>query len=184
MFAAGVLEGLLTGHQILDFHTNVGSDHAEQGSQQDLRAFFESLDSLIDGRIKTPAFFSSLNETLLNYWTQIALSKAQLYGVFKGFDARFSKRLSLTDFYFINADGQISELMEYMQYRRSMGSGKETIQTQIASREKGKGIDVKALLARSGVESLKEFWVTKILRRSHCSVFVKPLRNNETQGHP
>ena len=88
---------------------------------------------MIDTKIKNPQFFQELNQTNLDYWSQITLSKAQLLGVSKGFNSRVEKKLNLVDFYFINADGQISELLEFMEYKKNFKSAKETIQTQLSS---------------------------------------------------
>lgn len=181
MFGAGVLEGSLTFQQINDFYTNVRADHEENSDElEKLGKFFEKIDHLIDTKIKNPHFFQELNQTNLNYWSQITLSKAQLLGVSKGFNSRVEKKLNLVDFYFINADGQISELLEYMEYKKTFKSAKETIQTQLSS-NRPKEIDVVGLLAKSHSENLREFWV-KSLRKSHCSVFVKPIFNNEKKG--
>ena len=181
MFGAGVLEGALTFEQINDFYTNVKADHEKELDELDkLGKYFEDVDHLIDGRIKNPQFFQQLNQTNLNYWSQISLSKAQLFGVFKGFNSRVENKLNLVDFYFINADGQISELLEFMEYKKSLKSSKETIQTQLSS-NRPEEIDVVSLLAKSHSENLREFWV-KSLRKSHCSVFVKPIFNNEKKG--
>lgn len=181
MFGAGVLEGALTFEEINDFYTNIKADHSTKTDQLELlRDYFEYVDHLIDGRIKNPKFFQELNQTYLNYWSQVAMSKAQLFGVFKGFNSRAENKKSLVDFYFINVDGQISELLEYMEYKKTLKSSKETIQTQISS-NRPKDIDVASLLAKSHSENLKEFWV-KSLRKSHCSVFVKPVFNIEKKG--
>lgn len=110
MFAAGLLEGALTFQEIKNFHTNIKSDHEDSKIQiNSLSQFYERINNLIDSKIKKNDFFKGLNETSLNYWTQITLSRAQLEGVYKGYNLQTTDKLNLIDFYFINADGQTSE---------------------------------------------------------------------------
>ena len=180
MWAAGFIEGALTYQDINNFYTNVQSDHVE--SQNDLNRlseFYEFVDKTIDSKIKKVEFLKGLNQTYLNYWTQIALCKSQLQGIYQGYNSRNLRNLSFIDFYFINADGQISELLTYMSQKKNVKNAKETIQTQLST--KPKKVDVKSLLEKSHSSNLKEFWL-KSLKNSHCSVFVKPLFDTSKKG--
>ena len=180
MWAAGVLEGILTIEDINNFYINVNSDNIGNTENGDLSEFFEKIDQHIDSQINHVDFFKNLNQTALNYWTQITLSKAQLTGVFNGYNSKASKKLTLTDFYFINADGQLSELLGYMSHKKKLKSSKETIQTQL-SNKKSKKLDVENLLSNTNSLNLKDFWI-KSLRKSHCSVFVKTIMDSENLG--
>lgn len=182
MFAAGLLEGTLTFQEINDFYTNIKSDHEESKIQiASLSQFYKKINNLIESKIKKENFFKELNQTYLNYWTQIALSKAQLEGVYRGYNFRANQKLNLTDFYFINADGQTSELLGYMDYKRNVNLAKETIQTQLSITKSKNIINVESLLKKTHSSNLKEFWI-KSLRNSHCSVFLKPLIDSESKG--
>ena len=95
-----------------------------------------------------------------------------------GFNQISHKKLSLIDFYFINSDGQISELYDLVQLKKDNENNHEkNIQTQIFQNQK-KHLNINLLLKESNSKDLKEFWLKK-LRKTHCSVFVKPLKNDQ-----
>lgn len=178
MFSAGLLEGILSYNEITNFHDNVKYDHQSRTNELDsLSEFYKYVDKTIEEKISNRSFFSDLNQTFLSYWAQISLSKSQLYGVYVGYNTKAAKKLSLIDFYFINADGQINELLDLMTYQKN---SKQIIETQLVM-SKTKIIDIDKLLIKTKSKNLKEFW-KKSLLNSHCSVFVKPILDSKEKG--
>lgn len=179
MFSAGLLEGILSRKEIINFHENVKYDHQSRVNElESLSEFYKSVDKNIEEKISNRSFFSGLNQTFLSYWAQISLSKSQLYGVFVGYNANATKKLDFIDFYFINADGQINELLDLMAYQKY---SKQIIETQLVM-SKTKIIDIDRLLIKTKSKNLKEFW-KKSLLNSHCSVFVKPILDPKEKGN-
>jgi hypothetical protein len=52
------------------------------------------------------------NETEKIYWTHIYYQKVQLEGLLSGYNSVNKRKLRLEDLYFINADGEVPELIE------------------------------------------------------------------------
>lgn len=104
------------------------------------------------------------------YWSEIALIHLQTEGLLFGynFQAPKEQKMLMRDIYFINADGQIPELLslfkdsthfEYFRYK-----------------EKEKINVLNRLFKKYNTKNIDYVW-EKLMATSHCSAFFKILRN-------
>ena len=85
--------------------------------------------------------------------------------------------------YLLNADGQTSELIELVQIKLENEKNKQTLPQTISQAEVTKSqktFDLDAILKKSKSKNIQEFWMKK-LRHAHCSVYVKPLKNENNR---
>lgn len=117
------------------------------------------------------------------YLLQISLSKSQLKGLYDGINYKGERKLELAELYLLNADGQTSELIELVQIKYEKEKTKQALTQTISQAEvlnNQKTFDLDAILKKSKSKNIKEFWMKK-LRHAHCSVYLKPLKNENNR---
>jgi hypothetical protein len=174
MYAAGYLEGVVTAHHIGDFYQNTALSESDRASMNEV--FWSQLEKMADQSGST------------NPWHHHAVCSAcQLKGLADGYNARREKSASLlqvdapgylpelttADIMRLNADGQIDELQQLLQFGELKGARQE-----LDAVDAGLGPGQVRPIMSSELEVAADAEVAKKLDLSHpkpgrCSALVK-----------
>lgn len=122
-FAAGYIEGKLTAKNILEFYKNLTGIHADEEAElKDVFKYYGKVEKSIRHKSSKEVLSKLTNELDLEYWITVAMVQAQTDGLYSGYNNELGtiSPLSFEQFYFINADGEVPELMTLMKTKREM----------------------------------------------------------------
>ena len=120
-FAAGYIEGKLTAKNILEFYKNLVGIHAEEEDElADVYKYYADVEQSIRQKTTKQNLKQIINEDELQYWMTVALVQAQTDGLYAGYITEMKEvdPLSFEKMYFINADGEVPELMTLFKTKR------------------------------------------------------------------
>lgn len=106
-----------------------------------------------------------------NFWSEISLIHLQTEGLLFGYNFRkpIEKKILMHDIYFINADGQIPELLSIFRLENEFEN--------FRYKQNYKKSGLEYLFREFATKDPEVLW-EKILSRSHCSAFIKVLRDS------
>jgi hypothetical protein len=176
-WAAGFLEGKLTAPQILDFYNNlVGIHEKESQYLEEVFKYYENVEKFIRRKTNKDSLENIKDMKDLDYWISVAMTQAQSDGLLQGYNSIMkNNQLNFSQIYFINADGEVPELLNVFKYKKRNFKG-----TNYSFREKKlnkKKVETekfsKAYLKEVyGSEDPEIVW-EKIMSKSHCSAIIK-----------
>ena len=120
-FAAGYIEGKLTAKNILEFYKNLVGIHADEEDELgDVYKYYAEVEKSIRKKTTKQSLKQMNNEDELQYWMTVALVQAQTDGLYAGYSTEMKDvdPLSFEKIYFINADGEVPELMTLFKTKR------------------------------------------------------------------
>ena len=181
-WAAGLLEGKLCAEEILDFYSNlVGIHSSELGYLKDVFDFYEKTENFIRSKTSKKELLG-LREDDLKYWLSVAMIQAQTDGLLSGYNSMMKNdQFDLSKLYFLNADGEVPELISLFKYRKKLQKQKY----QYSFREKKSNLEPNFYSKKFTKEYLQFFYDTsdpevvwnKFMLKSHCSAVIKLLKN-------
>ena len=169
-WAAGYLEGRLTAKEIREFYNNLVNIHSEEKSV--LSQVFDYYDKVEKSiRNKTSKqMLKNYQQEDLEYWLTIAMIQAQTDGLMAGHNsARGVIPIKLSEIYFINADGEVPELISVFQTKNLQS------QTDFRFRQQKIKKFSKEYLLKYFNSNDPEFIWQKLMSNSHCTAVIKVL---------
>ena len=180
-FAAGYLEGKLTSRNILEFYKNlVGIHSGEEQELKDVFKYYGEVESSIRKKTSKQFLATLTNENEIEYWITVAMVQAQTDGLYEGYNSEMKniEALSFEQFYFINADGEVPELMTLFKTKRENQGGlnNSNIDTKFSfkQREKIEKFSPEYLKMYFGESDPELLW-QKLMSKSHCTAFIRPV---------
>jgi hypothetical protein len=173
-WAAGYLEGRLTAKEIREFYNNLVNIHKEEKPL--LSQVFDYYDK-VEKSIRNKTSKTMLEKYQgdeLEYWLTIAMIQAQTDGMRAGHNtANNVIPIKLSELYFINADGEVPELLSVFQTKN--------VQTKTDFRFRQRKINKfsKEYLLKYFNSDDPEFIWNKLMQRSHCTAAIKVLLEDE-----
>jgi len=173
-WAAGYLEGRLTAKEIREFYNNLVNIHKEEKPL--LSQVFDYYDK-VEKSIRNKTSKTMLEKYQgdeLEYWLTIAMIQAQTDGMRAGHNtANNVIPIKLSELYFINADGEVPELLSVFQTKN--------VQTKTDFRFRQRKINKfsKEYLLKYFYSDDPEFIWKKLMQRSHCTAAIKVLLEDE-----
>ncbi len=170
-WAAGFLEGKLTSVQMLDFYKNlIGIHMKEKEYLNDVFAYYKKVEEFIRYRT-SKSELGSLEGKQLEYWISVAMIQAQTDGLLAGYLANQpNELLDLSQIYFINADGEVPELLTVFKNKHSSNNNYYSFKEE---EKYGK----KFLKKYFGSKDPQMVW-DKLMSTSHCSAIIKILKDD------
>jgi len=117
-WSAGYLEGVLSHEEIYNYYNNIhvffkGNNDAID----DIKNFYKNINENLSSKLNI-SYFKTLNENDYKKWLHFFCIKSQLEGLHAGYSSMIDvgskdeqmKKLSLLDFYFINSEGNFSDI--------------------------------------------------------------------------
>ena len=203
-FAAGYIEGKLTAKNILEFYQNLIGIHAEEAKElNQVFDYYEKVEKFIrkkTSKMNLTTGYGSNDGNInkdLEYWITVALVQAQTDGLYAGYNNIMSKVSPLTfaQIYFINADGEVPELLTVFKaraeaaaaangntnkYNSNYNTNKSSainIDTKFSfkqkpAKEKYSKFSKEYLYKNFGTKNPELLW-NKLMLHSHCSALIK-----------
>jgi hypothetical protein len=177
-WAAGYLEGKLSARQILDFYKNLVGIHQKESSYlDDVFKFYKKVEESI--RIRTSkSRLATLSSGLdLEYWISVAMVQAQSDGLLAGYNTIMKEQqFTLPQIYFINADGEVPELLSVFKYKFNTRETFSFKESKFLSKNKFAMNEEKFsknyLKMYFGTDDPEMVW-NKLMSKSHCSALIK-----------
>lgn len=181
-WAAGYLEGKLCSHEILDFYNNLIGIHSKETMYlNDVFDYYKKVEEFI--RAKTSKHhLATLNQGKdLEYWISVAMTQAQTDGLLAGYNTIMKdegKIMNLSQIYFLNADGEVPELLSVFKVKKEY---QKMFGTENFSFRQENTIDKfsKEFLKKYFGTSDPEMVWNKLMQNSHCSAVIKLLKNED-----
>ena len=131
--------------------------------------FFDEMEISLKSKVNN-SFLRKLLDKESEFWNEIALIHLQTEGLLLGYNSKVSKekKLLMHDIYFVNADGQISELLSIFRNFNTFES--------FRYKEKKKVSPFNSIFREYRTKDPDYLW-EKLMSRSHCSAFIKILRD-------
>ncbi len=179
-WAAGFIEGKLTAPQILDFYNNLVELHQHESSYlNDVFKYYEKVEKFIRRKTNKESLENLKDLKTLEYWISVAMTQAQSDGLLQGFNSIMKSNIfNLSQIYFINADGEVPELINVFKYKSFDNNSSNYSFKEKSSKIKKNEIFSKAYLKEYyGSEDPEIVW-HKIMSNSHCSAIIKLLKDD------
>jgi len=181
-WAAGLLEGKLCAQEIWDFYRNlVGIHSSEMEYLKDVFEFYKKVEEFI--RLKTNKNkLVELKEDDLKYWISVAMIQAQTDGLLSGYNSIMKNdQMNLAQLYFLNADGEVPELINVFKYqKKTKSNGYEFSFKEQNSESKSpknfQKFSKEYLEFYYGTSDPEKVW-NKFMLKSHCSAVIKLLKD-------
>jgi hypothetical protein len=180
-WAAGFLEGKLTAPQILDFYNNlVGIHDKESEYLEEVFKYYENVEKFIRRKTQKDSLENIKEMKDLDYWISVAMTQAQSDGLLQGYNSIMkNNQFNFSQIYFINADGEVPELLNVFKYKKKNYKGvnysfrekklnKKKLETEKFSKAYLKEV--------YGSEDPEIVW-QKIMSKSHCSAIIKLIKD-------
>jgi hypothetical protein len=163
---AGFMEGVLSSDEIWYYYQNIHVFFRRKPHLIDeLKNFYSTIDAKLKMVINTEAFqklkdLDSENQT--QHWAYITCLHSQIEGLHEGYNsiADPDKQLTLSDFYFINSEGNFNDLKTFLEINKMDIKPDSKFDTK----ENLKGV--------YGTDDIEQIW-KKLIRKGHCSALVK-----------
>lgn len=172
-WSAGFSEGLLTFEEISYYYNNIQVFFHENLKRADeIKGLYSKIHNKLENRIKNfdlDDFSFETSTNSIKKWAYQACILAQLEGIKAGYNSISDKKLTIADFYFINAEGNFGDMKEYLKVNKLKDFGKN-----YNSKENLKLI--------YNTDNIKEIW-KNITKNGHCSALVKLLKNNTSKKY-
>jgi hypothetical protein len=182
-WAAGYLEGKLSAKEILDFYNNlVGIHSKESGYLQDVFDYYNKVEESIRYRTSKPVLANVIKGEDLEYWISVALIQAQTDGLLAGYNSIMkANQMNVAQIYFINADGEVPELLSVFKYKKENASytNQYSFKEKSHSNKNYSKFSPEYLEHYFGTKNPDRVW-DKLMSQSHCSAVIKII--NDDQG--
>jgi len=177
-WAAGFLEGKLTAPHILDFYNNlVGIHEKESEYLNDVFKYYEKVEKYIRKKTNKKSLENIKDMKNLEYWISVAMTQAQSDGLLQGYNSRMgSKTLNFAQIYFINADGEVPELLNVFKFKSSRFDGSNYSFRERSSNKQTEVYSKAYLKEYYGSEDPEIVW-QKIMANSHCSAIIRLIKD-------
>lgn len=194
-YAAGYLEGKLSAKHILDFYKNLVGIHSDEKNElEEVFRYYSEVEKNIRKRtskenLKNLSLLN--NEKELRYWITVAMIQAQTDGLFHGYQSEMKGKadidLKFEHFYFINADGEVPELLTLFKLKKETFTDnlrESSIDTKFSFKESNLRKEnqnykfSREYLKKYFGESDPELLWQKLMSKSHCSALIKPIIND------
>lgn len=147
-----------------------------------IRKFYKAVHNNVNKKIEEKLKSRFETDFEKNYWIQLLLMQAQTQGLLLGFNQRNETKIGIEDLYFLNADGQISELItlfsniDYFPSNNSQNF-RYKLKKNIENKVKKRLIPeyIQQLFDKYQTNDFEEIW-EMIEIESKCSAFIKLLR--------
>lgn len=185
-YAAGYIEGKLTAKNILEFYQNLVGIHSDEKNELDeVFKYYEKVESHIRKRTSKQELDKLEENSEIEYWITVAMVQAQTDGLYAGYHSVMKNidPLSFAKFYFINADGEVPELISVFKARKEENTRLEnsSIDTKFSFRQKYyEKFSKEYLLKNFGFRDPELVWQS-LMSRSHCSALIKCV--SDSQGN-
>lgn len=119
-WAAGYLEGKICAPEILDFYKNLVGIHSKETTYlKDVFDYYKKVEESIRYRTSKPVLSNVSKGKELEYWISVAMIQAQTDGLLAGYNSiMISQPLNFAQIYFINADGEVPELLSVFKFKK------------------------------------------------------------------
>jgi hypothetical protein len=172
-WAAGYIEGRLTAPEMLDFYKNLVGIHTnEMSSLNTVFDYFKQVEQYIRNKTSKESL-KALKSEELEYWITVALIQAQTDGLLEGYLSHKGELdiLTLAHIYFINADGEVPELLTVFRERQGINN---------YSFKEGEGKFTKKYLKQHfGTDNPQTAW-DKLMSDSHCTAVIKLIKDGNS----
>ena len=159
-------------HALTPFLTLLKIFIVEKTAMANLMEFLDKMESSMITKLSNDNLQKLSNEDFI-FWSEISLIHTQTEGLLYGFNLRFPKdAITMKDIYFINADGQIPELLSI--FKRPQ---REFDMFRLMEDDPN-GNNYETLFQEYGTNDPDYLW-EKLMSRSHCSAFIKILRRED-----
>lgn len=175
-YSAGYLEGVLTCHQILNFYNNLYNIHIEDEKYlKRILSFYSKVENSLQKKI-TREYISSLStQDEKEYWNKVIMIHSQTIGLMDGYNSIMkNNKLNIAQFYFINADGEIPELISVYKYKEKQSYYRFKDSIEKFSKE--------YLQLYFDSDNPEKIW-THLMQKSHCSALLKKINSDIMIGH-
>ena len=175
-YSAGYLEGVLTCHQILNFYNNLYNIHKEDERYINrILTFYSKVENSLQNKI-TREYISSLStQEEREYWSKVKMIHSQTIGLMDGYNSIMkNNKMNIAQFYFINADGEIPELISVYKYKEKQSYYRFKDSIEIFSKE--------YLQLYYDTDNPETIW-THLMQKSHCSALLKKINDDIMIGH-
>jgi len=173
-WAAGYLEGRLTAKEIREFYNNLVNIHKEEKPLlSQVYDYYDKVEKSIRNKT-SKTMLQKYQEDELEYWLTIAMIQAQTDGMRAGHNSANNViPIKLSELYFINADGEVPELLSVFQTKN--------VQTKTDFRFRQRKINKfsKEYLLKYFNSDDPEFIWKKLMQRSHCTAAIKVLLEDD-----
>ncbi len=176
-WAAGFLEGKLCANEILDFYKNLVGIHSKEASYlKDVFDYYKKVEESIRFRTSKSHLASITKGQDLEYWISVAMVQAQSDGLLAGYNTIMKTQpLSFAQIYFINADGEVPELLSVFKYKKESQTGYRSYSFRESNLRNEKNKFSKTYLKEHfGTEDPEMVW-NQLMQKSHCSALIKLL---------
>lgn len=175
-FFAGYLEGRISATEIYNFFYNLRKNMGKHYRTRfnELLKFFDDVARNFDIRIiNSIDGFDDMTDEDKNYWSKIILGYAQIEGLMRGYNYAIEKvgkqdkmYISLSEFFMIQADAEIHELMRAIKAKK------------LLKRNNIKIGDKKYFEIAFGIKTKDpiKFW-KELMKTSRCSAFIKIVKD-------
>jgi hypothetical protein len=171
-WASGLIEGILSYKEIYYYHNNI--EVFFKGSKElikDIKNFYDKIDANLRKHISEEAFEKlkdNPNENTVQHWSYITCFNAQINGLYTGYNkiADEDKKLTLSDFYFINSEGNFGDLKTFFRINDMKDTPKVD---EFYTKEN--------LMKIYDTTDLDKIWKS-IIRSGHCSAIVKMMKDS------
>ena len=179
-YSAGYLEGVLTCHQILNFYNNLYNIHVNEEEKylQKVLNFFSQIQEHIKYKTSKQYISSLKTKKEQEYWTSLSIIQSQTNGLMDGYNEIMTNNpLNLAQFYFINADGEIPELISVFRAKE-----KENYYSFKENSKINEKFSREYLKYYFGTGDPEQVW-TNLMKKSHCSAVIKQTKDDIIVSH-
>ena len=177
-WAAGFLEGKLTAMEILYFYKNLVGIHQEEESLLgQVFDYYTKVENFIRKKTSKTQLLQ-LEEEDLRYWTSVAMIQAQTDGLLNGYNSIMKdNQFGLNKIYFINADGEVPELIEVFKQKNKTAN----YYSRFKQRKPLKKFSKDYLKKYFGSSDSEQAWLN-LMMKSHCSAVIKLIYDDYDEG--
>ena len=144
-----------------------------------LMNFFEEMEKSLIFKISNENIKKLDNDKEIIFWSEIALIHVQTEGLLFGYNLKspIDKKMTMNDIYFVNADGQIPELLSIF---RILNFNNNFEMFRYKQRKTMKKNQFSAIFKEYKTKNPEYLW-EKLMSTSHCSAFIKVLKDSNNQ---
>ena len=197
-YSLGYIEGKLTANSIYEFYQNLIGLHSDEGKElNEVFNYYSEVEESIRKKTSKDYLNTLSNEADLEYWISVAMVQAQTDGLYNGYNSVMKSlgyELSFDKFYFINADGEVPELLtvfknnNYINNTNVNENLKNNTKSPLNFSFKEK-LNNKKNIEKFSPEYLKMHFNTsdptlvwnKLVTKSHCTAVVKAVFNVDNE---
>lgn len=179
-WAAGFLEGKLTAPQMLDFYNNLVGIHEKEAQYlTQVFKYYENVEKFIRNKTSKESLETIKDPKTLEYWISVAMTQAQSDGLLQGYNSIMkSNIMNFSQIYFLNADGEVPELLNVFKYKSSstFNGSNFSFREKSAVKKKTDVFSKEYLKEYYGSDDPEVVW-HKIMANSHCSAIIRLIKD-------